>query len=66
MSDAQTENSGARTRSLLWMETLWGGASTTAREEDRKEEILSMFRELGKDSRSYKDVREYVPWEPLW
>lgn len=48
------------------MEALWEGTSTTAREEDRKEEVLSMFRELGKDSRSHTEVREYVPWEALW
>jgi hypothetical protein len=66
MSEAQSENSRARTRSLLWMEALWEGTSTTAREEDRKEEVLSMFRELGKDSRSHTEVREYVPWEALW
>ena len=66
MSEGQNETSRARTRSLLWMEALWEGASTTAQEEDRKEEVLSMLRELGKDSRSHKEVREYVPWEPLW
>ncbi len=66
MSEARSENSRARTRSLLWMEALWEGASTTAREEDRKEEVLSIFRELGKGSRSHTAVREYVPWEPLW
>jgi hypothetical protein len=66
MSEAQSEHSDARTRSLLWMKTLLEGASTTAQEENRKEEVLSMFRELVRDSRNQKEVREYVPWEPLW
>jgi hypothetical protein len=66
MSASQSENSEARTRSLLWMEMLWEGANTTAREEDRKEEVLEVFRELARDSRSKQKVREYVPWEPLW
>ncbi len=48
------------------MEMLWEGANTTAREEDRKEEVLEVFRELARDSRSKQKVREYVPWEPLW
>jgi hypothetical protein len=66
MSASQSENSEARTRSLLWMDMLWEGANTTAREEDRKEEVLEAFRELARDSRSKQKVREYVPWEPLW
>ena len=53
-------------RSLLWMETLWEGTNTTAREENRKEEVLAVFRELARDSRSKQGVREYVPWAPLW
>ncbi len=48
------------------MDTLWQGANTTAREENRKEEVLAVFRELARDSRSQQKVREYVPWEPLW
>ncbi len=48
------------------METLWEGANTTAREENRKEKVLEVFRELARDSRSKQEVREYVPWEPLW
>jgi hypothetical protein len=59
-------NSVARTRSLLWMEMLWEGTNTTVREEDRKEEVLAVFRTLVRDSRSKQEVREYVPWEPLW
>ncbi len=66
MSEAEGERSEARTRSLRWMEMLWEGTSTTAREEDRKEEVLAVFRELAKDSRRQREVREYVPWEPRW
>jgi hypothetical protein len=63
---SEREQQSQDEESLLWMEALWEGTSTTAREEDRKEEVLSMFRELGKDSRSHTEVREYVPWEALW
>ncbi len=66
MSEAQSENSEARTRSLLWMEMLWEGTNTTAQEEDRKEEVLALFRGLAKDSSNKQEVCEYVPWEPLW
>jgi hypothetical protein len=48
------------------MEMLWEGTNTTAREEDRKEEVLDLFRTLVRDSRSMWEVREYVPWEPGW
>jgi hypothetical protein len=66
MSASQNDNSVARSRSLLWMEMLWESTNTTALEEDRKEEILALFRALVRDSRSNQEVREYVPWEPLW
>ncbi len=48
------------------MEMLWEGPATTAREENRKEEVLWVFRELARDSKCEKEVREYVPWEPWW
>jgi hypothetical protein len=66
MSEARGENSVARKRSLLWMEMLWEATNTTAQEEERKEEVLGLFRGLVRDSRSEREVREYVPWEPLW
>ena len=66
MSEAQGENSVARKRSLLWMEMLWEATNTTAQEEERKEEVLGLFRGLVQDSSSKQEVREYVPWEPLW
>ncbi len=66
MNEAQGGNSEARTRSLRWMEMLWEGTITTAQEEKRKEEVLAVFRELAKNSRRGREVREYVPWEPLW
>ena len=47
------------------MEMLWEGANTAALEEDHKEEVLAVFRELARDSRG-REVREYVPWEPRW
>jgi hypothetical protein len=66
MSAGQNDNSVARMRSLLWMEMLWESTNTTALEEDRKEEVLALFRALVRDSMSMQEVREYVPWEPLW
>jgi hypothetical protein len=45
---------------------LWEGRNTASREEDQKEEVLSVFRELARESRSGGEVREYVPWQPLW
>lgn len=66
MSEAESQRSEARTRSLLWMEMLWEGANTAALEEARKEEVLAVFRKLARDSRREREVREYLPWEPLW
>jgi hypothetical protein len=66
MSDVESENSKARMRSLLWMEMLWEGTNTTSREERRKEEVLALLRGLVENSISKREVREYVPWEPLW
>ena len=65
MSEAEDKRSAARTRSLRWMEMLYEGVNTTALEEDRKEEVLAVFRELAKDSKG-REVREYAPWEPRW
>ncbi len=66
MSRTESEGSDVRTRHLRWMESLWEGAGTAAREEKRKEEVLAVFRELARESRRAKEVREYVPWKPLW
>ena len=65
MSEAEDKRSAARTRSLRWMAMLYEGVNTTALEEDRKEEVLAVFRELAKDSKG-REVREYAPWEPRW
>jgi quinol monooxygenase YgiN len=51
---------------VRWIESLWEGTNTTAREEDKKEEVLAVFRELARQSRSGEEVHEYVPWQPLW
>ncbi len=66
MRRIESEGSEVRERNLRWMELLWEGTSTTAREEDRKEEVLAAFRELARESRSQGQVHEYVPWQPLW
>jgi hypothetical protein len=57
---------GTRTRTLRWIESLWEGTNTTAREENKKEEVLSLFRDLARLSRTEGEVREYEPWQPLW
>jgi hypothetical protein len=66
VSEAESRRTEARSRTVRWIESLWEGANTTAREEDQKEEVLSVFRELARESRSQAEVREYVPWQPLW
>jgi len=48
------------------MEPLWEGTSTTAREENHKEEVLAVFHELARESKRVGRMREYVPWEALW
>jgi hypothetical protein len=65
VSEAESKSSAARTRSLRWMEILHEGANTTAQEEDRKEEVLAVFRALAMDAKG-GEVREYMPWEPRW
>jgi hypothetical protein len=64
--DTEGEKIRARERNLRWMEALWEASSTAAREEKHKEEVLTVFRELVRESRSERAVREYVPWQPLW
>ena len=66
MGETDREKAKARGRNLRWMEALWEGTSTSAREEDQKEEVLAVFRALVRESRSEREVREYVPWQPLW
>ena len=66
VTETNNRKTEARTRTLRWIESLWEGTSTTAREEDQKEEVLAVFRELAGESRSQGEVREYVPWQPLW
>ena len=66
MRDTYREKARARERNLRWMEALWEGTSTSAKEEDQKEVVLAVFRDLVRESRSEREVREYVPWQPLW
>jgi hypothetical protein len=66
MRETDVEKARARERNLRWMEALWEGTSTSAKEEDQKEEVLAVFRDLARESRYERDVREYVPWQPLW
>ena len=66
MKETNGEKARTRDRNLRWMEALWEGTSTTASEENQKEEVLAVFRDLVRESRSEREVREYVPWQPLW
>jgi hypothetical protein len=66
MRETEVEKARAKERNLRWMEALWEGTSTSAKEEDQKEEVLAVFRALVRESRSEREVREYVPWQPLW
>ena len=66
MREAESKRTELNKRNLRWLESLWEGTSTTAREEDEKEEVLAVFRELVRESKSEREVREYVPWQPLW
>ena len=66
MRETDVEKARARERNLRWMEALWEGTSTSAKEEDQKEEVLAVFRDLVRESRYEREVREYVPWQPLW
>ncbi len=66
MNKIDNEWSEARRRHLRWMESLCEGTGTAAREEKHKEEVLAVFRELARKSRSEREVAEYVPWKPLW
>jgi hypothetical protein len=66
MRETDVEKARARERNLRWMEALWDGTSTSAKEEDQKEEVLAVFRDLARESRNEREVREYVPWQPLW
>jgi hypothetical protein len=66
MRETDVEKARTRERNLRWMEALWEGTSTSAKEEDQKEEVLAVFRDLARESRNEREVREYVPWQPLW
>jgi hypothetical protein len=66
MRETDVEKARARERNLRWMEALWDGTSTSAKEEVQKEEVLAVFRNLARESRYERAVREYVPWQPLW
>jgi hypothetical protein len=66
MRETDGEKARVRERNLRWMEALWEGTNTSAKEEDQKEEVLAVFRALVRESSSEREVREYVPWQPLW
>jgi hypothetical protein len=48
-------------RTERWIESLWEGKNTTAREEEKKEEVLSVFRELVRESGSAGEAASTCP-----
>src|SRR5215210_1389042 len=50
MKETNGEKARTRERNLRWMEALWEGTSTTASEENQKEEVLAVFRALVRES----------------
>jgi hypothetical protein len=66
MRETEWERTKVKRRNRLWLESSWEGKSTTAQEENQKEAVLAVFRELVRESRSEGTVHEYVPWQPLW
>ncbi len=66
MRETESERTEAKIRNLLWLELLWEGNATTAREEEQKEIVLAVFQRLASESRIQGTVHDYVPWQPLW
>jgi hypothetical protein len=60
------DREAARRRSLRWIESLWEGRNTTAREDERAEEVLEVFREVARRAGRGAEVREYAPEERRW
>ena len=52
MRENEREWRRAKDRNLRWLDSLWEGTSTATIEEERKEEVLAVFRNLVIDSRS--------------
>jgi hypothetical protein len=66
-AEQRKKSEEARRRSLRWAGLEWEGATTTAQEEKRKEEVLEVFRVLVEDSKRIPPAREFVArWEALW
>jgi len=66
MGVREAEGGTTKERTVRWIESLWEGKNTTAREEAQKDEVLAVFRDLVRESKKEGEVREYVPWQPLW
>jgi hypothetical protein len=56
----------SKARSLRWLEDLRESQRLTAREEQRKEEILAVFRELYDISLRNPKPPVFPPWRPFW
>src|SRR4028118_1789241 len=55
MRETDEEKARVRERNLRWMEALWEGTNTSAKEEDQKEEGLAVVRALGGAARGTRE-----------
>ncbi len=51
---------------MRWMETMWELHKGIAREEERKEEVLEVFRNLSKLAKRRAEAPYFPPWEASW
>ena len=53
-------------RYLRWMETMWELHKGTTREEERKEEVLEVFKDLSELAKQRAEAPYFPPWEASW
>ncbi len=53
-------------RHLRWMETMWELHKDTTREEERKEEVLEVFKDLSELAKRRAEAPHFPPWEAPW
>jgi hypothetical protein len=51
---------------LRWLETTWDLHEGITREEQRKEEVLKVFKGLSDISSRRVEAPRFPPWEALW
>ncbi len=57
---------GEKERHLRWMEMMWEGQQTNAREEARTREVLGVFEVLAELSRRRVEAPHFPPRESPW